>query len=132
MALSPALAAAPTAARTRIDRAAGQLVGSRCERCGVTAWPIRAVCHRCGAPAPAPARFGPAGELISQTVVWVARPGVEAPFTLAEVRLADGPRVFGHLRGPAPDGEGARAVMLRVGDEGATPPFWFVAEQALP
>ena len=72
------------------------------------------------------ARYGPAGELVSHTTVWVERPGLEAPFTLAEIRLEDGPRVFGHLRALPPEGEPARAVRLRVADgEDAVPPFWF-------
>jgi uncharacterized OB-fold protein len=128
--LSAALEVPPSRERRRFDRAAGRLVGSRCAECGATSWPRRAVCHSCGAPAPGEVSFEPSGTLITHTRVWVARHGLDSPYSVGQVRLADGPTIFAHVRG-LPDGV---KVPLEVRlafseDESAIPPFWFYAEE---
>ena len=46
-ALGAAVADVPgTAARGRLDREGGRLLGSRCPRCDAVSWPARALCHR--------------------------------------------------------------------------------------
>lgn len=75
------------------------------------------------------AAFGPAGSLLSFTTVWVERPGIEAPYTLAQVKLEDGPLVFAHVRNLAGDARVPFPVRLVVVAEEATfPPFWVEPE----
>jgi hypothetical protein len=128
--LEAALNVAPTADRTRFDVAAGCLVGSRCANCNAVSWPGRAVCHGCGLPRMAEAAFAPTGQLESHTTVWVARAGIEPPYMLGQVKLDDGPLIFGHVRGL--DGEARVPVPVRItiaADENAAPRFWFEPEQ---
>ena len=130
MELSAALDYPPTAERPRFDRDAGRLVGSRCRNCGALSWPGRPVCHRCGQARMQQTTFAPGGSLLSVTTVWVAREGIEPPYTLGQVKLDDGALVFGHVRGLAADA----AVPVRVravvaADQAAFPTFWFEPEE---
>ncbi|RBQ15852.1 hypothetical protein DP939_33115 [Spongiactinospora rosea] len=99
MDLADALDSAPTGERPRFDLAAAALVGGRCADCGATAWPARAVCHRCGGADVRLGAFARSGTLVSCTRVMVPRPGLEAPYMLGQVRLDDGPVVFGQILG---------------------------------
>lgn len=126
MELTTALDVTPTGARTRIDRVAGALVGGRCDECGATAWPSRSVCHRCGCPSMRETSFAAEGTLLTYTTVWVARPGLEPPYTIGQVKIPDGPVVFCHIRGLTDEGTVPLRVELVVdGDAAAVPPFWF-------
>jgi uncharacterized OB-fold protein len=130
VALSAALDFPGSASRPRFDKAAGQLVGSRCGGCGAVSWPSRAVCYRCGKPLMIECAFEPTGSLLTYTTVWVARPGIEPPYTLGQVKLDYGPLVFGHVRGLAADAQVPVPVRLAVAiEEGAFPPFWFEPEE---
>ena len=127
MDLTPALEAPLTGERPRADRATGRLSGSRCTGCAAPSWPARAVCHRCGSAALRPEQFGPAGTLLTYTVVHVPLRDLEAPYTLGQVRLdPDGPVVFGHVRG-LPDGVTVPYPVRLVlsGDPAETPWYWF-------
>lgn len=117
---------ANTTARPRYDREAGALVGSRCERCLATSWPGRAVCHRCGYAPTSITSFARTGTMLSYTTVWVARPGVTPPFTLAQVKLDDGPIIVGHAR-ELPEGTRVplHVVLVLGKDPEMTPLFWF-------
>lgn len=129
MTLSKALGAPGTRSRVRFDAAGQALVGSRCETCRTASWPARAICHACGSAEVEQAPLARAGELQTRTTVWIARPGIPAPYTLCMVQLDDGVKVFGHLR----EEDGAVAVGGRVrihvpaAGGGAQLPFWFVA-----
>jgi uncharacterized OB-fold protein len=69
--------------------------------------------------------FAAEGSLLTYTTVHVARPGIAAPYTLGQVRLADrGPVVFGHIRGLAESVQLPTTVVVRV-DTAATPWYWF-------
>jgi uncharacterized OB-fold protein len=85
----------------------GVLLGSRCASCDYTYVPARMFCERCFAELDADTEVGPAGTLVSFTVVYVdvdERP-LERPVTYAIVRL-----------------DGADAVLLhRVIDDGDRP-----------
>lgn len=125
MTLSKALEVPGTRERPRFDSEAGALAGSRCTACGVSSWPARAICHACGSPDSTQGPLAATGRLQSRTTVWIARPGIPAPYTIAMVELDDGVRVFGHLRDAAETPIGA-AVRVVVGDEDVEgPPFWF-------
>ena len=124
--LSRALDAVPSADRPRIDRAAGRLSGTRCTSCGAVSWPGRPICQRCGSPETAELLLSDRGTLVTYTTVWVPRPGLVPPYTLGQVDLTDGVRVFAHGRGLA---DGSRVpIPVRVvvnPDAGGIPPFWF-------
>jgi len=124
MELTPALEAPLTGERPRLDREQECLVGSRCDACGATSWPARAICNRCGSAALAEQPFSHLGSLLTYTQVWVPRPGLEPPFTLGQVEFDDGPLVFTHVRNLP---EGSRVplpVQIVLGEEGAVPAFW--------
>jgi uncharacterized OB-fold protein len=119
-----------TGERTRIDSTLGALVGSRCDECGAVSWPSRAICHRCGMPAMRETVFSSEGQLLTYTTVFVARPGIEAPYTIGQVKLDDGPLVFGHVRGLVDETTVPAPVQLVVSAEPASiPPFWFEPEE---
>src|SRR5207249_650862 len=84
------------AERPRLDRETDRLVGSRCTDCGAGSWPGRAVCHRCGSTAVQEWALPPEGRLLSVTTVRVPKPGLESPYVIGEVELAEGLRVYAH------------------------------------
>lgn len=112
--LSAALAQPPSSQRPRFDVERQCLVGSRCESCGATAWPGRAVCHRCGSAEIAFVGFAGRGLLLSFTRVHVPRPGLEDPYLLGQVRLQGGPVVFGPLAGAEAAVAVGREVRTRI------------------
>jgi uncharacterized OB-fold protein len=70
--------------------------------------------------------FGPQGNLVTHTTVWVGRGALEPPYVLGQVKLDDGPLVFAHLRRL----EQGAIVPLRVnlvvpGVAASMPSFWF-------
>jgi uncharacterized protein len=74
--------------------------------------------------------FEPTGSLLTYTTVWVARAGMEPPYSLGQVKLDDGPLVFGHLRGLTEDARVPLPVRLAVAADAQTvPPFWFEPEE---
>lgn len=120
----------PLAERERVDRDRGQLVGSRCTACGATSWPGRSGCHRCGRLAMEPASFAPRGSLLTCTTVWVGRAGLEPPYTLGQVKLDDGPLIFGHVRELEEGATMPVAVRLVIAERADdVPPFWFEPEE---
>lgn len=129
MTLSKALDAPGTRERVRFDVAAQALVGSRCGSCAAPSWPARAICHVCGSPDVAQVPLAGGGELQTRTTVWIARPGIDAPYTLCMVQLDDGVKVFGHLRDDEqPVAVGGRVrVRVPASDAGEAIPFWFEA-----
>jgi uncharacterized OB-fold protein len=123
MGLIGALDVPATGRRPRIHREARRLVGGRCAVCATSAWPSRALCHRCGAAAVVEETFAATGSLLACANVWVARPGIGAPYMLGQVVLDDGPMVFAHIRGFPDVPQTPVDVDLVVAD--AAPPFWF-------
>jgi len=65
--------------------------------------------------------------------VWVPRPGLDVPYTLGQVHVdADGPVVFGHIRGLHDGAEVPCPVRLFLAaDRGETPWYWFQPEDDL-
>lgn len=126
MALTRALDAPLTADRPRLDREGGRLAGSRCQACGTPSFPARAICHHCASADLEPEAFAPTGTLLSYTIVWVSRPGLEAPYSIGHVRLDDnGPQVFAHLRALDSEQKVPLPVTLTIAEVGAVPPYWF-------
>jgi hypothetical protein len=87
-----------TGAFLRGLRDRGVLVGSRCERCGVTYLPARVFCERCLGELEPGVECGPEGTIVSWTV---AREGVDGerlddPVTLGLVRVDGADTVLLH------------------------------------
>jgi uncharacterized OB-fold protein len=74
--------------------------------------------------------FAATGSLLTFTTVWVARAGIEAPYTLGQVKVDDGPLVFGHVRGLPAESRVPLRVRLAISEaEQSFPPFWFEPEE---
>lgn len=129
--LARALDRGPTDERPRF--ADGRLVGGRCRDCRTVVWPARAVCHRCGGTATEDVPLASTAALLSFTEVHVARPGLQVPYTLGQVRVDDGgPLLFGLVRGLTEPVRLPCAVEIVVPGrtEGSDPPYWFQAAGA--
>jgi uncharacterized OB-fold protein len=76
-----------------------RLVGEICEKCGVRIFPPRDVCPGCETPAQKPFVFSGRGEVYSYSTVYQAPQGFQefAPYTVALVRLEEGPMVAAQL-----------------------------------
>ena len=83
--------------RTRNQRYA--LVGEECKKCGAKLFPPRDVCPECSKPAYEPYTFSGRGEVYSFSTIYQAPEGFEeyAPYTVALVRLEEGPLVTAQL-----------------------------------
>ncbi len=75
------------------------LVGEICPNCGVKLFPPRDVCLECEAPAKELFTFTGLGEVYSYTTIYDAPAGFEryVPYTVALVKLAEGPLVTAQL-----------------------------------
>lgn len=122
--VNPVAEAVPTAERDKLNREAGLLVGSVCRECRTVSWPARAVCQRCAGETDVTHRLSATGTLLSFTRVWVARPGVDAPYWLGQAEI-DGCVFFGHVRGLDEMSTVPCEVRVEVGDTEQTPLFWF-------
>lgn len=74
----------------------GQIVGSRCEECGLLAYPSARVCRTCLSSHQVAHVLADHGTLYSYSTVHVAS-GREVPYTVGYVDLADGVRILAPL-----------------------------------
>jgi len=76
-----------------------QLIGEECPNCGTKIFPPRDVCPECDKQAKMPFTFSGKGEVYSFSTIFSAPEGFEkyAPYTVALVRLAEGPLVTAQL-----------------------------------
>jgi len=83
----------------RLQQQRYRLVGEICEKCGERIFPPRDVCPECEAPAKTPLLFSGRGEVYSYSTVYSPPRGFEefAPYTVALVRLEEGPMVTAQL-----------------------------------
>lgn len=83
----------------RLNQQRYGLVGEVCESCGEKLFPPRDVCPACKRPASKPFTFSGRGEVYSYSVVRQAPEGYEefVPYTVAHVRLEEGPLVTAQL-----------------------------------
>jgi uncharacterized OB-fold protein len=83
----------------RLRKQRYSLVGEVCERCGDKIFPPRDVCPNCAEEAKTPYAFSGKGEVYSYTTVYDAPEGYEgqAPYTVAIVKLEEGPLVTAQL-----------------------------------
>ncbi len=112
----------------RLNQQRYRLVGEICEHCGKRIFPPRDVCPECEAPAKTPLQFSGRGEVYSYSTVYNSPRGFEefAPYTVALVRLEEGPMVAAQLTDVDADqvriGMPVEMVTRRVqsnGEEGA-------------
>ncbi|HEX9596652.1 MAG TPA: Zn-ribbon domain-containing OB-fold protein [Anaerolineales bacterium] len=83
----------------RLKRQRYALVGEVCEHCDAKLFPPRDICPECGQEAKTLFQFSGKGEVYSYTTVYEAPEGYaeQAPYTLAMVKLAEGPLVTAQL-----------------------------------
>lgn len=81
-----------------------RLEGERCDHCGETIFPPRDICPECHKPAKTPETFSGRGEVYTFSTVYGAPEGFESytPYTVALVRLEEGPMVTAQLTDVAP------------------------------
>ena len=75
------------------------LIGEVCPHCNAKLFPPRDVCPECGGPAKEPFAFSGRGEVFSYSTVFQAPTSHEeqAPYTVALVKLEEGPLVTAQL-----------------------------------
>ena len=83
----------------RLKKQRYSLVGEICPHCDAKLFPLRDICPECGQEAKHLYNFSDKGEVYSYTTVYDAPAGYEeyAPYTVALVRLEEGPLVTAQL-----------------------------------
>jgi uncharacterized OB-fold protein len=101
------------------------LVGEVCEDCGNKIFPPRDVCPHCTELAQTPFQFSGKGEVYSYTTIYNPPEGFEefAPYTVALVKLEEGPMVTAQLTDVEPDsveiGQPVEMVTRKIREESA-------------
>lgn len=73
------------------------LIGEVCPHCEQKMFPPRDICINCGQEAKTKYQFSGKGEVYSFTIVREAPEGYTAPYTVALIKLAEGPLVTAQL-----------------------------------
>ncbi|MHB8605619.1 MAG: Zn-ribbon domain-containing OB-fold protein [Thermoplasmatota archaeon] len=103
------------------------LTGAHCKNCGHTMFPPRALCPKCRHASVGklePKRLAGEGVVEEFTVVHKAPVGFElqAPYVMALVKLAEGPRVLAQIVDTKPgdvrEGAKVRAAFRRINEDG--------------
>jgi uncharacterized OB-fold protein len=83
----------------RLKKQRYALIGEVCEHCNAKLFPPRDICPECGEEAKTLFQFSGKGEVYSYTTVYDAPEGYadQAPYTLAMVKLDEGPLVTAQL-----------------------------------
>jgi uncharacterized protein len=81
-----------------------RLEGEVCDHCGETIFPPRDICPECSKPAKTPQTLSGRGEVYTFSTIYSAPEGFEAytPYTVALVKLEEGPLVTAQLTDIAP------------------------------
>ena len=89
----------------RLNEQRYSLVGEECPSCNVKLFPPRDVCLECEAPAKELFTFTGMGEVYSYTTIYDAPAGFEhnAPYTVALIKLEEGPILTAQLTDLMPD-----------------------------
>ena len=99
------------------------LVGEVCEECGNKIFPPRDVCPHCAEMTQSPFQFSGRGEIYSHTTIYNPPAGFEefAPYTVALVKLEEGPLVTAQLTDVAPEevaiGQPVEMVTRKIREE---------------
>jgi len=100
------------------------LVGEVCDECGKKIFPPRDVCPYCTREAQTPFQFSGRGEVFSHTTVYNPPAGYEefAPYTVALIKLEEGPLVTAQLTDVAPEevaiGQPVEMVTRKIREDG--------------
>ena len=100
------------------------LVGNVCTHCDTRIFPPRQVCPNCGSEVKAGFTFSGKGEVFSYTTIYEAPAGFDdsAPYTMALVKLVEGPLVTAQLTDlgsqPVEIGMPVEMVTRRLGQDG--------------
>ncbi|MEX2143967.1 MAG: Zn-ribbon domain-containing OB-fold protein [Anaerolineales bacterium] len=83
----------------RLNKQRYALIGEVCEHCDAKLFPPRDICPECGKEAKTLFQFSGKGEVYSYTTIYEAPEGYaeQAPYTLAMIKLAEGPLVTAQL-----------------------------------
>jgi len=81
----------------------GNLLGSRCRKCGAHFFPIREACSGCLSTDLETIRFSTEGTLYTYSVVRQSTPAFEVPYILAYVDFPEGVRIMGQVSGCEPE-----------------------------
>ena len=82
----------------------GHLIGTRCDRCGITFFPSRRFCSNCFQnDLIKEVSLSKSGTLYTYTVVHQGKPSFKAPYPVGYVDLKEGVRIFTHLFDVAPE-----------------------------
>jgi len=114
-----------TARHWRLKSQRYNLVGEECDNCGTKLFPPRDVCLECEAPAKELFTFTGLGEVYSYTTIYDAPAGFEeyTPYTVALVKLEEGPLVTAQLTDINPDdvaiGQEVEMVTRKMRSDGA-------------
>jgi hypothetical protein len=106
-----------------------RLEGEVCDHCGSTIFPPRDICPECGQPAKEPHALSGRGEIYTYSTIYSAPEGFEAyvPYTVALVKLEEGPMITAQLTDVAPDdveiGMPVEMVTRRLRTEGEEGPI---------
>ncbi len=108
----------------RLQQARYRLIGTRCKKCGDAFFPPRHICPKCRRKGEIEdIRFKGLGEIQTYTIIKAAAEGFEgmAPYTVAIVRLNEGPSVSGQVIGDprkVKTGRKVRAVFRKLYETG--------------
>lgn len=79
------------------------LIGSKCDLCGIVAFPQRKICPACvKGETMKPIALSGKGKIDSFSISHVAPPGIKAPYIQSWIKLAEGPQIFSIITGAEP------------------------------
>jgi hypothetical protein len=83
----------------------GKLMATKCNKCGEVMLPPKPLCSKCFGNDISWIEVRPRGRLLTYTVIHVAPKQFEtqAPYAIGIVKLEDGPKLLGMIRGIEPD-----------------------------
>ena len=82
----------------------GYLIGTRCDRCGITFFPSRRFCSGCFEnDQMKEVSLSKTGTLYTYTIVYQGKPSFKAPYSVGYIDLKEGVRVFTPLFDVAPE-----------------------------
>lgn len=106
----------------RLRKARYSLAGTVCSSCGAKQFPQRTVCPSCGSVELEAMQFKGAGVVESYTTIHVAPSGFAGPYSVALVRLDEGPLIAAEVVDDASDGleigKRVRAVFRKCAEDG--------------
>ncbi len=108
----------------RLKKSRYSLVGSRCATCGSLFFPPKTLCPACRRKGKLEDySFSGKGEIVSYTVIRVPPEGFESPYTIAIIRLDEGPTVSGQVVDEPEKvgiGKRVRAVFRKISEDGTS------------